>query len=90
MGSTLWNVLFIIEQGVSNDSRNSIHDTDEHHTKITSLSEKNTINECVEENTNSLCCSAEEEASGSGNEWDWLEFSDSDINSDSDFELSSE
>ena len=72
---------------VSYDSRNSIHDTGEHHTKITSLSEKNTSNECVEENTNNLCYSAEEVTSGSGNEWDWLEFSDSDINSDGDFEL---
>ena len=45
-------------------------------------------NECVEENTNSLYCSAEEEKSESGN--DWLESSDSDSNSDSDFELHSE
>ena len=50
------------------------------------MSEENTINECVEENANSLCCSAEEGTSGSGNEWDCLEFSDSDINSNSDFE----
>ena len=71
---------------VSNDSRNSIHDTGEHHTKRTRLSEKNITDECVEENTNSLYCSAEEETSKSGNEWDWLESSDFDNNSDSDFE----
>ena len=53
---------------VSNDSGNSIHDTGEHHTKRIRLSEKNIINECVEENTNSLYCSAEEETSESGNE----------------------
>ena len=75
---------------VSNDRRNSIHGTDEHHTKRTRLPEKNTINECVNENTNSLYCSAEEETSESGNEWDWLESSDSDGNSDSDFEPQSE
>ena len=34
---------------VSNGSRNSIHDTGEHHTKTTCLSEKNAINECVDE-----------------------------------------
>ena len=55
---------------VSNDSRNSIHDTGEHHTKRTRLSEKNITDECVEESTNSLYCSAEEETSESGNEWD--------------------
>ena len=53
------------------------------------MSEKNIDHECVEENTNSLCCSAEEETSESGNEWDSLESSDSDSNSDSDFEPSS-
>ena len=53
---------------VSNDRRNRIHGTDEHHTKRTRLPEKNTINECVNENTNSLYCSAEEETSESGNE----------------------
>ena len=55
---------------VSNDSRNSIHDTGEHHTKRTRLPVKNIIDECVEENTNSLYCSAEEETSKSRNEWD--------------------
>ena len=78
--------MFIIERVVSNDSRNSIHDTGEHHTKRTRLSEKNITDECVEENTNSLYCSAEQETSESGNEWDWLESSDSDSNSDKDFE----
>ena len=71
---------------VSNDSRNSIHDTGEHHTKRIRLSEKNIINECVEENTNSLYCSAEEQTSESGNEWDGHESSDADSNLDSDFE----
>ena len=71
---------------VSNDSRNSIHDTGEHHTKRTCLSQKNITDECIEENTNSLYCSAEEETSESGNEWDWLESLDSDSNFDSDFE----
>ena len=71
---------------VSNDCRNSIHDTGEHHTKRTHLSNENAIKECVEENTNSLYCSAKEETSGSENEWDWLESSGSDSNSDSDFE----
>ena len=71
---------------VSNDSPNIIHDTGEHHTKRTRLSEKNITDECVEENTSSLYCSPEEETSESGNEWDWLEFSDSDRYSDSDFE----
>ena len=75
---------------VSNNSRNSIHDTGEHHTKRNRFSEKNTINEFVEENTNSLYCSSEEETGESGNERDWLESSDSDRNSDSDFELYSE
>ena len=87
--STLWNVLFIIEQVVRNDSWNSIHNIGEHNTKWIRLSEKNIDHECVEENTNSLCCSAEEETSESGNEWDSLESSDSDSNSDSDFEPSS-
>ena len=61
-----------MERLVSNDRRNTIHDTDKHHTKRTQLSEKNTINECVDKNTNSLYCSAEEETSESesGNEWD--------------------
>ena len=63
MCSTSWKVLFIIERVVSNDRPNSIHDTDENHTKRTRLSEKNTINECVDENTNSLYCSAKEETS---------------------------
>ena len=72
--------MFIIEQVVSNDSRNSIHNTG--HTKIIRLTEKNI--------DNSLCCSAEEETSESGNKWDSLESSDSDSNSDSDFEPSSE
>ena len=71
---------------VSNDSRDSIHDTGEHHTKRTRLSEKNITDECVEENTSSLYCSAEEETSESRNESDWLESSDSDSSSDSDFE----
>ena len=66
-----------------NDSRDSIHDPGEHHTIRTRLSEKTIIDERVEENTNSLYCSAEEETSESGNEWDWLESSDSDRNSDS-------
>ena len=88
--STLWNVLFIIEQVVRNDSWNSIHNIGEHNTKWIRLSEKNIDHECVEENTNSLCCSAEEETSESGNEWDSLESSDSDGNSDSDFEQSCE
>ena len=90
MCSTLWNVLFIIEQVVRNDSWNSIHNIGEHNTKWIRLSEKNIDHECVEENTNSLCCSAEEETSDSGNEWDSLDSSDSDSNSDSDFEPSSE
>ena len=55
---------------VSNNSRNSIHDTGEHHTKRNRFSEKNTINEFEEENTNSLYCSSEEETSESGNERD--------------------
>ena len=79
--------MFIIERVVGKDSRNSIHDTGEYHTKRTRLSEKNIISECVEENTNSWYCSAEEEISESRNRWDWLESSDSGINSDSDFEL---
>ena len=87
--STFWNVLFIIEQVERNDSWNSIHNIGEHNTKWIRLSEKNIDHECVEENTNSLCCSAEEETSESGNEWDSLESSDSDSNSDSDFEPSS-
>ena len=66
---------------VSNDSRNNIHDTREHHTKRTRLSEKNATNECAEENANSLYCSAEEETSEIRNEWDWLESSDFDSNS---------
>ena len=78
--------MFIIERVVSNDSRNSIHDTGEHHTKRTRLSEKNITDECVEESTNSLYCSAEEETSESGYEWNCLESSDSDSNLDSDFE----
>ena len=93
MCSTSWNVLFIIEQVVSNDSWNSgKHQTNisDHQTKRIHLSEKNIDHECVEENTNSLCCSAEEETSESRNEWDSLESSDSDRNSDSDFEPSSE
>ena len=65
---------------MSNDSRNSIHNTG--HTKIIRLTEKNI--------DNSLCCSAEEETSESENEWDSLESSDSDRNSDIGFELSSE
>ena len=84
--STSWNVLFIIERVASNDNRNSIHDTGEHHTKRTRFSEKNITDECVEESTNSLYCSAEEETSESGNEWDQLESSGSDSNLDSDFE----
>ena len=71
---------------VSNDSRDSIYDTGEHHTKRARLSEKDITDEHVEENTNSLYFSAEEETSEYGNEWDWLESSDSDNNSDSDFE----
>ena len=51
----------------------------------TNLSEKSITDECVEENTNSLSCSTEEETSESGNEWDWLETSDSDSNLDSSF-----
>ena len=90
MCSTFRNVLFIIEQVVSNDSRNSIHNTGEHHTKRIRLSEKNLDHECVEKNINSLCCHEEEEASESKNEWDSLESSDSDRNLDCDFELSSE
>ena len=86
MCSISLNVLFIIERVVSSDSRNSIHDTGEHHTKRTCLSEKNIIDECVEKNANSLYCSAEEETSESGNELALLESSDSDSNSDSDFE----
>ena len=39
-----------------------IHDTGEHHTKRTRLSKMNAINECVEENTNSLYCKAEVKA----------------------------
>ena len=62
---------------MSNDSRNSIHDSGEHHTKRTHLSEKNAINQCVEKNTNSLYCSAEEETSASKNKWDWFDSSDS-------------
>ena len=53
---------------VSNNSPNSIHSTGEHHTKSTRLSEKNIIDECVEESTNSLYCSAEKETSEGGNE----------------------
>ena len=49
------------------------------------MSEKNTVNKCVEENTYSLHYSTEEETTESGNQWDWLEHSDSDSNSDSDF-----
>ena len=45
---------------MNNDSWNRIPDNDEHHIKPARLSEKNIINECVEENTNSLYCSAEE------------------------------
>ena len=44
---------------VSNDRRDSIHDTGEHHTKRTRSSEKNITDERVEENTNSLDCSAD-------------------------------
>ena len=72
---------------MSNDSRNSIRNTGEHHPKRTRLSEKNTINEFVEENTNSFCCSVEEETIESENECDWLESSDFVSNSDSGFEL---
>ena len=90
MCCTSRNVWFIIEEIVRNDSWNSIHNTGEHHIKRIRLSEKNIDHECVEENTNSLCCSAEEETSESGNEWDSLESSVSDSNSDSDFEPSSE
>ena len=71
---------------VNNDGRDSIHDTGEYHTKRTRLSEKNITDESVEGNTNGLYCSAEEETSESGNEQDWLEYSDSGSNSDSDFE----
>ena len=78
--------MLIIERVVSIDRRNSIHDTDEHHTKRIRLSEKNTINECVDENANSLYCSTEEETSERENEWGCLESSDSDGNSHSDFE----
>ena len=74
--------MFIIEQVVSNYSRNSIQNTGEYHTKIIRFTEKN-IN-------NSLCCSAEEETRESGNKWDSVESSDFDSNSDSDFEPSSE
>ena len=79
-------MLFIIKRVISNDNRNSIHDTGEHRTRRTRLSEKNAINDCEEENTYSLYYSAEEEISESRNEWDWLESSDSDSNLDSDFE----
>ena len=71
---------------VSNDSWESIHNAAEHHTKRTRLPEKSITDERVEENTNSLYFSAEEETSESENEWDWLESSDSDSNSDRDFE----
>ena len=71
---------------LSNDSRDSIHNTGEHHTIRTRLSEKTITDERIEENTNSLYCSAEEERSESRNEWDWLESSDSHSNSDRDFE----
>ena len=60
--------MFIIERVVSNDCRNNIHDTGEHHTKRTRASEKTTINECVEGNANSLYCRAKEETSESENE----------------------
>ena len=70
-----------------NDSWNSIHNIGEYHIKRIPLSEKNIDHE---ENTNSLCCSAEEETSENGNKWDSLESSDSDGNSDSDFEQSCE
>ena len=66
----LRNILFIIERVVSNDSRNSIHVTSEHHTKRTRFSEKNIINGCAEENTNSCFCSAEQETNESENKWD--------------------
>ena len=39
---------------VSNDRRNSIHDTSELHTNRTRLSEKKANNKCVEENNDSL------------------------------------
>ena len=68
MCSTFRNVLFIIEQVVSNDSRNSIHNTGEHHAKRIRLPEKNIDHKCVEKNTNSLCCSEEEKTSESRNE----------------------
>ena len=68
------------------NSRNSIHDTGEHLTKRTRLSEKHITDECVEENTNSLYCSADEETIGSGNEWDWIEYLSSHRNSDGNFE----
>ena len=55
---------------VSNGSRNSIHVTSEHHTKRTRFSEKNIINGCAEENTNSCFCSAEQETNESENKWD--------------------
>ena len=54
------------------------------------FSEKNIINEFVEENASSLYCSAEEKTNESRNEQDWFEPSDSDSNLDSDFEPSSE
>ena len=65
MCCTSRNVWFIIEEILRNDSWNSIHNTGEHHIKRIRLSEKNIDHECVEENTNSLCCSAEEETSES-------------------------
>ena len=71
---------------VSNDSRDNIHGTGEPYTKRTRLSEKDITDERVEENTNSLYSSAEEETCESENEWGWLESSDSDSNSDGDFE----
>ena len=58
--------MFIIERVVSNNSRNDIHDTGEHHTKRTRLSEENITDDCVEENTNSLYCSAEMKAEMNG------------------------
>ena len=51
---------------VSSDSRNDIHDTGEHHTKRTRLSEDNITDECVEENANSLYCSVEVKAEMNG------------------------
>ena len=50
---------------MDNGSWNRIPDNDEHHTKAVRLSEKNIINECVEENTNSLYCSVEEKTTES-------------------------